>query len=109
MTGRTFACLLLTITLFPALPASPAAAQNTRAVEIATYEGPDREKRLLEGAKKEGELLFYSTIPVADIAVLTETFTKKYGLKVKTWRADSESVLQRILNEAKARRHEVDV
>ncbi len=91
-----------------ALPA-PGVAQTTRAVEIATYEGPDREKRLIEGAKKEGEVLFYSTIPVADIAVLTEAFTKKYGIKVKAWRSDSESVLQRILNEAKARRYEVDV
>ena len=46
-----------------------ALAQNNRAAEIATYQGPDREKRLIEGAKKEGELLFYASIPVADIAV----------------------------------------
>jgi len=91
------------------LPAAPVKAQNGRLQEIAAYEGPDREKRLVEGAKKEGELMFYSSIPVEDIAVLTAAFDKKYGVKVKVWRADSEGFLQRIINEAKARRYEVDV
>jgi iron(III) transport system substrate-binding protein len=92
------------------LPASARAQNNTnQATEIATYHGPDREKRLIEGAKKEGELMLYASVPVADIAVLTETFTKKYGIKVKAWRGDSESMLQRVLNEAKARRYEVGV
>jgi iron(III) transport system substrate-binding protein len=90
------------------LPVAPVLAQS-RAPEIATYEGPDREKRLIEGARKEGELMFYASIPVADITVLTETFTKKYGIKVKGWRADSEALMSRVLNEAKARRYEVGV
>jgi iron(III) transport system substrate-binding protein len=90
------------------MPAAPALAQS-RAAEIAAYQGPDREKRLIEGARKEGELLFYASIPVADITVLTEAFTKKYGIKVKGWRADSEALMSRVLNEAKARRYEVGV
>jgi iron(III) transport system substrate-binding protein len=92
------------------LPAAaiPAIAQ-TPITDIATYSGPDREKRLVEGARKEGELMFYASIPVADIAVLTEAFTKKYGIKIKAWRGDSEAMLQRVLNEAKARRFEVGV
>jgi iron(III) transport system substrate-binding protein len=93
------------------LPAPSARAQtnNGQAVEIANYHGPDREKRLVEGARKEGELMFYASIPVADIAVLTEAFTKKYGVKVKAWRGDSEAMLQRVLTEAKARRYEVGI
>src|SRR5882672_1844138 len=91
------------------LPALQAPAQTSRLADIAAYEGPDREKRLVEGAKKEGELMFYASIPVEDIAVLTAAFDKKYGVKVKVWRADSEGFLQRIVNEAKARRYEVDV
>ena len=91
------------------LPASAPAQNNNQATEIATYHGPDREKRLIEGAKKEGELMLYASVPVADIAVLTEAFTKKYGIKVKAWRGDSEAMLQRVLNEAKARRYEVGV
>lgn len=88
--------------------AAPVMAQNP-ITDIATYSGPDREKRLVEGARKEGELMFYGSVPVADIAVLTEAFTKKYGIKVKAWRGDSEAMLQRVLNEAKARRYEVGV
>jgi iron(III) transport system substrate-binding protein len=91
-----------------ALAQTPQAAAPTLA-DIASYEGSDREKRLIEGAKKEGELMFYSSIPVEDIAALTAAFDKKYGVKVKVWRADSEGFLQRIVNEAKARRFEVDV
>src|SRR5438045_1452490 len=91
-----------------ALAQTPPAAA-TALTDIASYEAPDREKRLIEGAKKEGELMFYSSIPVEDIAALTAAFDKKYGVKVKVWRADSEGFLQRIVNEAKARRYEVDV
>jgi iron(III) transport system substrate-binding protein len=86
----------------------PAYGQN-RLAEIAAYQGPDRQQRLVEGAKKEGEVMFYSSIPVEDLAVLTAAFDKKYGVKVKVWRADSEGFLQRIVNEAKAKRYDVDV
>ena len=48
-------------------------------------------------------------MPPEDIALLVAAFDRKYGVKVKVWRADSESVLQRVLNEAKARRSEVDI
>jgi iron(III) transport system substrate-binding protein len=89
--------------------ATTAGLAQSRIDEIAAYQGPDRDKRLIEGARKEGELMLYASIPVADIAVLTEAFTKKYGIKVKAWRGDSEAVLQRVLNEAKARRYEVGV
>jgi iron(III) transport system substrate-binding protein len=87
----------------------PASAQANRVAEIAYYQGADREQRLIEGAKKEKELTFYSSIPPEDISVLAAAFDKKYGVKVKVWRADSEGFLQRILGEARARRFEVDV
>jgi ABC-type Fe3+ transport system substrate-binding protein len=92
-----------------AAPAAPARAQPNRVAEIANYQGPDREKRLVEGAKKEKELMFYASVPVEDIAVLVAAFDKKYGVKVKVWRGDSEALLQRIINETKARRYEVDI
>ncbi len=91
------------------ISARPALAQANRVADIATYQGADREQRLIEGAKREKELTFYSSIPTEDISVLVAAFDKKYGVKVKVWRADSEGFLQRILNEARARRFEVDV
>jgi iron(III) transport system substrate-binding protein len=102
------AALLLAV---PAL-AQGGSAQGTpasRVAEIASYQGADREQRLIEGAKKEKELTFYSSIPPEDIAVLVTAFDKKYGVKVRVWRADSESVLQRIVSEARGRRYEVDI
>ena len=84
-------------------------AQTNRVAEIATYEGADREQRLVEGAKREKEVTFYSSMPPEDIALLAAAFDKKYGIKVKVWRADSESLPQRIINDAKARRYEVDI
>jgi len=84
-------------------------AQASRVAEIAAYEGADREQRLIEGAKREKELTFYASIPTDDITVLVAAFDKKYGVKVKVWRADSEGFLQRIVGEARARRFEVDI
>jgi iron(III) transport system substrate-binding protein len=100
---------LLRGSLLALLLAAPALAQVNAVAEIASYQGPDREQRLIEGAKREKELTFYSSIPPEDIAALVSAFDKKYGVKVKVWRADSESFLQRIINETRARRFEVDV
>ena len=86
-----------------------ALAQANRVAEIAAYQGADREQRLIEGAKKEKELTFYSSIPTEDISALVAAFDKKYGVKVKVWRANSEGFLQRVMSEAKARRFEVDI
>ena len=86
-----------------------ALAQANRVAEIAAYQGADREQRLIEAAKKEKELTFYSSIPTEDISALVAAFDKKYGVKVKVWRADSEGFLQRVVSEAKARRFEVDI
>ena len=99
------AALLLAVSALP----GPAFAQASRVAEIATYQGADREQRLVEGAKREKELTFYASIPTDDISILAAAFDKKYGVKVKAWRADSEGFLQRILGEARARRFEVDI
>jgi iron(III) transport system substrate-binding protein len=89
--------------------AGPAFAQSKsgRSVaEVASLEGNDRLQILLDGAKKEGELTVYFSnpgmVPVAD------AFGKKYGIKVKTWRSESGSILQRVTSEASGSRFEVD-
>ncbi len=91
------------------LAAIEAPAQGTPSVEeMARYQGPDRTARLLALAKAEnGELLVYHVYP-ALTRVMAE-FTKKYGITVKPWRASSETVLQRLVNEAKGNRFEADV
>ena len=69
--------------------------------DIATYEGADRNQKLLEGAKKEGTLTIYSSATVEDMAALTAAFTKKYGVKTQVWRASSENIIQRAATEAR--------
>ena len=98
------ACLCL---LFPA----PGLAQNkpVTPAEIASYQGPDRQQRLIEAAKKEGTVSLYNSAPPDDMAVFAGAFEKKYGLKVKVWRASSENILQRAVAEARANRFEADV
>jgi ABC-type Fe3+ transport system substrate-binding protein len=87
------------------LVAAPVAAQMA---EIAALQGADREKRLVEGAKKEGALTLYTSATTEDMGAVIAAFEKKYGVKVNVWRAGSEAVLQRAVTEARARRFEVD-
>ena len=47
------------------LAANYAVAQDAAAIDkIAMYKGADREKMLIEGAKKEGTVTFYSTLTI---------------------------------------------
>ena len=90
----------------------PAWAQTKGAptiADIATYQGADRTQRLIEGAKKEGMLTLYNSAPVDDMAVVTAAFEKKYGVKVRVWRASSENIVQRAVAEARAGRFEADI
>lgn len=75
--------------------------------DLALYQGSDRQERLLEAAKKEGPLNIYHVYP--GLPKIIELFTKKYGIQVKTWRAGSEAVLQRLTAEARGGRADVDL
>jgi len=70
--------------------------------KLAAYQGEDRQQRLIEGAKKEGSLLFYATFPVEYADQLIEPFRNKYGIRVDVWRARSEIVLRKVIAEARA-------
>lgn len=94
--------------LFLPLLAGSAAAQNATMAEIAAFSGPDRMTRLAEGAKKEGALTLYTSVPVEDMTALTSAFEQRYGVKVRMWRASAEQVLQRATVEHRAGRFEVD-
>src|SRR5258706_4361839 len=95
-------CLLLASGLVAAQAPDPSAA-------IVQYDRPDREQFLLQGAKKEGEVTVYTSLISEDLVALSAAFEKKYGVKVKGWRAGSEKVQQRALTEARAHRNDADV
>lgn len=76
---------------------------------IFQYRGADREAKLLEGARKEGAVVIYTSLATTESVPLTQAFEKKYGIKVELWRALSDKVVQRTVTEAQARRNTVDV
>ncbi|MBC8023126.1 MAG: extracellular solute-binding protein, partial [Burkholderiales bacterium] len=92
-----------------ALPALAQVKAGATAADVAGYTAADREQKLIEGAKKEGELNIYTSAQTEDMGALTQAFEKKYGIKVSVWRSSSEKVLQRAIQEARANRAAMDV
>jgi ABC-type Fe3+ transport system substrate-binding protein len=104
------AAFTLAVVLMAALPVAPAAAQSPQD-NIFFYNGPDREQRLIEGAKKEGQVVFYSAMIVNQaLRPIAERFGKKYPfLKLNYWRADSEDIAQKVSAEVRANNVVADV
>jgi iron(III) transport system substrate-binding protein len=92
-----------------ALPAMAQVKANATPADVADYAGADRQQKLVEGAKKEGELNIYTSAQSDDMGALVSAFEKKYGIKVNVWRSSSEKVLQRAVTEARANKHTMDV
>ncbi len=88
-----------------------AAPESASGSDIAMYSGPDRQQRLLEGAKAEKELLWYTTIIPDQLAQpLVDAFKAKYPFaNVRFFRANSTEVAQRAVQEYQGKRHEVDL
>src|SRR5260221_9699987 len=98
------------IVLLQALCVGFAGAQSPEKNQaVYLYEGGDRAQRLAERARQEGALTVYTSLATSESVPLTQAFEKKYGVKVELWRSLSDQVVSRDLNEAKARRHVVDV
>ena len=106
MKGR---CLLIATGLALAVPATAQVKPGATAADVAAYAAPDRMQKLIEGAKKEGELTIYTSAQSDDMGALVSAFEKKYGVKVSVWRSSSEKVLQRAVSEAQANRSTMDI
>ena len=85
-----------------------AAAGAESFAELAQNDSPTRHQKLVEAAKKEGSLTFYTSIAEKDGPALAADFEKRYGIKVNIWRASSTKVLQRVVVEAQAHRWDFD-
>jgi len=68
-----------------------------------------QDQKLVAGAKKESEVMLYTSLVPEDLGPLGAAFEKKHGVKLKTWRANSEKVLQRAVTEIRAGRSDADV
>ena len=64
---------------------------------------------LIEGAKKEGELILYASMNLEEAKTMISRFEQKYPfVKVKLNRTDSEKLLTKILVEARAKKSFAD-
>jgi len=98
--------VILAVAAFgPAANAQTAAGKNDA---LYLYQGADRQQRLVEGARREGSVVFYTSMATTESMPLAQAFEKKYGVKVELWRTTSDKVVQRVITESRARRFSVD-
>ena len=78
--------------------------------ELAAYSGPDREQRLVAGAKAEGKVVWYTSLAGSSYKEIAKGFETKYpGIKVETYRGTSTDIMTRISAEAQAKQILADV
>ena len=107
--SRALLTFVISMSSWPLATLQAAQSKALSAAELALYKGTDREKILVEGAKKEGQLTFYtSNTWVA--GPVSQEFEKKYPfIKANVWRSDSKALLKRLTEEHAAGRYLADV
>ena len=107
--GVRTASTLLTIGILIFSGANALAASAPMSVsQLALYQGADRETILIQGAKKEGQIVFYNSHTW--FKAVAQEFEKKYPfIKVAEWRADGADVMKRVIEESQAGRFLADV
>ena len=77
--------------------------------DVALMKSADRQK-LVEGAKKDGKVTFYTGLIVDQVVrPLKEGFEKEYPSSVDFFRGNSENVARRVITEYQGKRYDVDV
>jgi iron(III) transport system substrate-binding protein len=79
--------------------------------QVAQYTKADRTNMLVEGAKKEKRLVWYTTlIPTEVSKPMADAFHRKYPfITVQLYRGDSNQVAQKMIQEYRARSYRADV
>ena len=91
-----------------ALAATAVCAQPGPHQALYLYQGAERDKQVLDGARKEKRAVVYTSLNTKDSHPIAAAFEKKYGVKLEIWRSSSEKVLQRAITEARAGHHNAD-
>ena len=79
--------------------------------DIAMMKSADRQKILIEGAKKEGKITWYTTLIVDQVVrPVKEAFEKEYPfIQIDFYRGNAENLVRRMLAEYQAKRYDVDL
>lgn len=76
---------------------------------LGALNGPQRRSQLLAEAKKEGQLTVYTSFTDDVAGDVMKAFTQQTGVKVNLFRGNSETVLQRVLQETDAKKTGNDI
>ena len=102
--------LILSLLLFflPTSSRAFAAGAPLSSAQLALYQGADREKILIDGAKREGQFTLYTSHTW--FKTFVGEFEKKYPfVRASQWRNDSKNIIRKVLEEARAGRALADV
>src|ERR1051325_10060299 len=104
--------LIIRIIAFVFATAACASAQSripNTVSELASYTGPDREQILIDGARTEGKVVWYTSLSGGSYKALGTAFEAKYpGVNVEIYRAPGSDLALRMTQENQARRPIVD-
>jgi len=91
---------------FPA--AVPSAEEIWRSLEKLSPD--ERNRKVIEGARKEGEVVWYTNSGIENATRYTQAFKRNFPfINAHVWRAKTRQVTQRVISEANAGRYLVDV
>ena len=108
------ATLLLLLAAAIAVPTAALAEKPKASLEVigsgAGMEEKAWEKHLIEGAKKEGELVWYTNSGLDNVEGFVRDFQKAYPfVKLKYWRGKTRALNDKLLTEARAGVYKADV
>ena len=76
----------------------------------ASWSQGNPDPKIIDGAKKEGQLVYYTTMTLDQSRVTVDRFEKKYPfLKVTLFRTGGGPLLNKIFAESRGGRHDWDV
>lgn len=101
--------VILFMFLFLAVSSGQAQTRKPRTLdELASYTGADRQQILVDGAKAEGKIVWYTSLSGV-YREMVDVFKKKYPfIEVDVFRGGSNDLTPRIINEAQAGRPVAD-
>jgi iron(III) transport system substrate-binding protein len=106
---RAFNLAALAALASPLVARAQGAAADSPHRAIYMYQGADRDAKVLAEARRQGQVVMYTSLNLKDSVPITDAFEKKTGVRVQLWRASSEKVLQRSVTEARAGRFACDI
>src|SRR5690349_594066 len=79
------------------------------AMPLVSWAQGSPSQKLAEAAKKEGEVIYYTTMTLDQSKQVVDRFEKKYGIKATLFRTGGGPLLNKIFTEARGGRYAWDV